>query len=279
MTRAEHLTYCKQCENRTFDPNRGILCKLTGKEADFEGTCPDYVLDAQKVYVPKPAQPIRPNRKRAQTAEYLIWACLLTGAISTFSSYLQHDLIVRVQEGFPIMEEELTRNDLREGIIGILHFLLYVVSAVFFIAWFRRSYFNLHSRTRNLQYSEGWAAGSWFVPILNLFRPYQIMKELDQEHSNLIERRSSEKVRPLGDLIGFWWAFWIFASLIGRYATRLSLRAETLEEILTSTQVNYFVFLFDVPLSLLAIFVIRGISKKEEQLAALEAAEAVPAYS
>lgn len=31
---------------------------------------------------------------------------------------------------------------------------------------------------RNLSHDESWAAGSWFVPILNLFRPVSIMKEM-----------------------------------------------------------------------------------------------------
>ncbi len=45
MTRDEHLVFCKKCLNRSFDSKQGVICKLTGKIADFEDSCKDYALD------------------------------------------------------------------------------------------------------------------------------------------------------------------------------------------------------------------------------------------
>lgn len=45
MTREEHLRFCEKCLNRTFDSNKGIVCKLTGDIAKFENECPDFVRD------------------------------------------------------------------------------------------------------------------------------------------------------------------------------------------------------------------------------------------
>ena len=45
MTREEHLVLCKKCLNRKFDSQKGIVCELTGKIADFEGNCPNFKLD------------------------------------------------------------------------------------------------------------------------------------------------------------------------------------------------------------------------------------------
>ena len=45
MTREEHLEFCKKCQNRSFDSQQGVICKLTGKIADFEDNCKDYELD------------------------------------------------------------------------------------------------------------------------------------------------------------------------------------------------------------------------------------------
>lgn len=42
MDRKEQLHFCKQCHNQKFDPRQGIICGLTNKPADFEGTCPDF---------------------------------------------------------------------------------------------------------------------------------------------------------------------------------------------------------------------------------------------
>ena len=45
MTREEHLKHCKKCLNRKLDMNVGLLCKLTGEKADFEGECSSFKLD------------------------------------------------------------------------------------------------------------------------------------------------------------------------------------------------------------------------------------------
>jgi antitoxin component YwqK of YwqJK toxin-antitoxin module len=45
MTRNEHLEFCSKCLNRRLDLNQGLVCNLTGKIADFEGTCKDFNLD------------------------------------------------------------------------------------------------------------------------------------------------------------------------------------------------------------------------------------------
>jgi uncharacterized RDD family membrane protein YckC len=42
LERSEHLTYCKKCKNQEFDIKQGLICKLTGKIADFDPVCPDF---------------------------------------------------------------------------------------------------------------------------------------------------------------------------------------------------------------------------------------------
>lgn len=49
MTRQEHLKFCKVCVNKELDLKQGLLCKLTGKIADFEDECSSYTLDEKEV--------------------------------------------------------------------------------------------------------------------------------------------------------------------------------------------------------------------------------------
>ncbi len=53
LTRDQHLEFCRRCKNRDFDPQHGIICKLTGKIADFDPTCPSYTVD-ESVKIEKP---------------------------------------------------------------------------------------------------------------------------------------------------------------------------------------------------------------------------------
>jgi hypothetical protein len=56
------------------------------------------------------------------------------------------------------------------------------MTALFFLLWTYRSYRHLSALSdRDLRFSPGWAVGWFFAPIMNLFRPYQVMKEIWEE--------------------------------------------------------------------------------------------------
>jgi hypothetical protein len=83
-----------------------------------------------------------------------------------------------------------------------------VVAAVGFLVWFHRAYKNLKLMGRN-QLGTGWAIGGWFVPFLNLVRPYQIMREL-------VTSSAPARRVDVGPLVGVWWATLIIDSLVQR---------------------------------------------------------------
>jgi len=87
--------------------------------------------------------------------------------------------------------EAAESNDLRQLVIAIISMVVALISAVTFIMWFRRAYFNLHSRVSKLSFTEGWAAGAWFVPIVNLGRPLNIMQELYNKTAALLKEKDS----------------------------------------------------------------------------------------
>ena len=144
-------------------------------------------------------------------------------------------------------DEELNSNDLRVQIVSIVFLVVYVVSAVTFIQWFRRAYYNLHTRVKHLDHTEGWAAGGWFVPILNLFRPYTIMTELYNETNRLLSKGTEgyRKRETMGMTI--WWVLWIIWGFADRISTRLTLKAETIEELTSSTEMAMFCLLYTSP--------------------------------
>ncbi len=45
MTREEQVSYCLNCELRSFNPKKGVLCSLTNEYADFEDFCDSFKLD------------------------------------------------------------------------------------------------------------------------------------------------------------------------------------------------------------------------------------------
>ena len=210
---------------------------------------------------------LRPNGQRAKNAITLIWIVLALEIVSLISGYFQYDLLQTVANGGYISTETATANDTREQIIGIFYLIAYVVSAVTFIQWFRRAYFNLHLKINYLNHTEGWAAGSWFVPIISLYRPYQIMKEIYQETKELLIKKGIVFNQTFSiSALGWWWALWIISNIIGQFVFRYSMKAESIDELTISTVAGIVGNVIGIPLALITIKVIKDYSNVEPLL-------------
>jgi len=219
---------------------------------------------------------MRDNSQRAKLAIIMIWVVTGINALMAASSYLQVNLLNLMADGEAVSDQQTNVNDMREAIIAGLYTIAYIVSAVTFIQWFRRAYYNLHTKVTNLEYTEGWAAGSWFVPILNLFRPYHIMKELYYNTHRLLKREGESYASANLTFVNLWWALWVIVNIAENAITRLSLKAETVEELTLSSQASMVTSLLGLPLGILAVRVISDYAAMESSMAVLSDNEERP---
>lgn len=218
---------------------------------------------------------LRPNEQRARNAVTLIWIMLGLEIISFISGFMQYELLQIAADGGSFTTAEAEANDTREQFIAIIYMITYIVSAVTFIQWFRRAYYNLHLRVNHLSATEGWAAGSWFTPVLNLYRPYQIMKEIYEETSSLLTQYRLNRGEVLSTgMVGLWWTFWIINNLIGQVAFRLP--SDTVDELMAGTVAGMVGNVAGIPLALLAIKVIKDYAAVEPLLREIKEEEEEP---
>lgn len=215
---------------------------------------------------------IRPNLKRAKLAQIFVWIVMVFDIISLISSYLQYNLLQALDNNEEVSNQILESNDTREQVIGILYFIIFIISSIVYIQWFRRAYYNLNIRTQ-CNHSEGWAAGSWFVPIISLFRPYQIMKEMFNKTSYLINSKTSNTEESDNSIIGLWWALWIISNYIGQYVLKNAFKDDTIQSLLNSTIGDLAMSIIGIPLAICAVMIIKSYSLKEEKLSELEKIE------
>jgi hypothetical protein len=202
-------------------------------------------------------QPLKPNAQRAKMAIILIWIVFALNCIALISKFFQYNLLQTVVNGGSITIEEANANDTREQIIAVIYIIFYLVSGVTFIQWFRRAYYNLHERATILSYTEGWAAGSWFVPIIHFYRPYKIMKELYEETQELLAKRGINVEEKLNLVhIGWWWSLWVINSLMGQFLFRYTKSAEGVEELSNATVFGIVGNFIGIPLALITIKII-----------------------
>lgn len=93
------------------------------------------------------------------------------------------------------------------GPLGLAEGALILATVVLFLNWFYRARKNAGLTAWRQRWSPGWAIGSWFLPPVLLWFPYQIMADIwraGRPHG--LRDGSSNAVLP-----GLWWACWALA--------------------------------------------------------------------
>lgn len=215
----------------------------------------------------KSGENIKPNKQRSKIAITLIWIVMVIDVIALFSNYFEYNLAQKVLHDDYVSRTDISANESRQLIIEIIYWIASVLSAVTFILWFRRAYYNLHELVEGLTYDEGWAAGSWFVPIINVYRPYVIMKELYLETKNLLTSKKIEFNQNFNTAsLSYWWGLWIITMFIGNIVTRYSESAETLDVFAAWTLLSMVLNVIMIPCSIITVKVIKDYSMVESLL-------------
>lgn len=200
---------------------------------------------------------LAPNQQRAKTTiilfkTMLVMSLVIVAANLVRLSGFNSDISEELQQAIYLMSQ---------GLLIVARELVHLVTAIFFIMWFRRAYNNLHKIDSSvLSHSEGWAAGGWFVPIISFFYPYQIMKEIWRHTQRHIS--DSREIRNTS-LIGLWWTFFLISNIGGSIAQRIADSTSDPEEQLSYTA---FSVILDLPGLLLAIKLVKTISGFETEL-------------
>ena len=207
---------------------------------------------------------LRPNEQRANTAIIILWIILVAKAATLFSSFYQYSLLETAASGVEVSHFSATMNNIFARMIAVISALAAIVSIITFIQWFRRAYYNLHLKVDYLSFSEGWAAGAWFVPIINLFRPYQIMKELFEVTERLLIKRKDEvKDKLATPIVGWWWGLWILSTMYEYFFVQVSIYLNSVDQMIFGTVLNIISAIITITLCLITIKIIKNYSSVE----------------
>jgi hypothetical protein len=111
------------------------------------------------------------------------------------------------------------------GLIGLLSVLFLVGLLASFVLvgrWIYRASANAHALSDEMTISPGWAVGWYFIPIANLFKPYQAMREIWMAS----HFRGNWHGEPSPSLVTGWWGLWIVVNILDN----ISMRVGSLDE-------------------------------------------------
>ena len=230
--------------------------------------------DLATISSPPPYSPetFRPAYASAHNRARIVTVLLTASAVLSLGSIL----LSALQFLFPqlaLAEEEINAPELIVfGLlilgVGLIQIGVYIATIVVFLMWLYRSYENLPSfgaHKNSIQYSSGWAMGSFFIPFVNLIIPYRAVKELwTKSVPNRLEMFSEPG--PPG-FFPMWWAAWLLSNFANNAYMRLAWNQQLNPEV--DLALGVLTGMLDIVSAVLAIMVVRAIDKQQEESASL----------
>lgn len=216
----------------------------------------------------EPKLEIWDNSNRARYVLIAFSIFIILNIVGLISSYFEYLLLDKMNQGSLVSEDEILYNDLRQGIIGITQMIIYILTIVFFLNWFRRAYGNLHRIGISLNDKESMAIWYWFIPIVFLFKPVQIMREIWTKTLDKINTFNSNFRYSSGYLIiSLWWALFVFSNVIGKYILKSLFKEDSIDQLMDGSILMMVSSCFEIPEALLVMLIVYRISILESTLA------------
>ena len=154
-----------------------------------------------------------------------------------------------------------------QGLIYLLRFPTYTLTAVLFLVWLHRAHSNLEAlEASNLQFTPGWAIGWWFVPFANLVKPFQVVREVWWDSDPEIDNEPvflSESLRSAPTYMGVWWATWLLSNIAANITSRVY-DPDTMSNVEVGGLLFIITGVLSVIAAVLAIMVVKDITQRQE---------------
>lgn len=189
----------------------------------------------------------------------LLFVSILVACVALFDDLAE---FVQVQSG-KATPDQVIDSDPVQGIVGLLQSGLGLVTGITFLKWVYRAYKNIQGfGAENLRYSPGWAVAYYFMPVLGLIRPVQVMNEIWRASDDPRDWRR----RPGSWLIGGWWALFLVYALVTQISLQLALSASNNDQWNFAAIMAILGDLISIPLSIAALRLVTEVFRRQKVL-------------
>lgn len=161
---------------------------------------------------------------------------------------------------------------------GLLMLVAYLLTVVFFCIWVNRANKNARALgSAGMEFTPGWAVGWFFIPVANLWKPFQAVREIYRASDPQSDSLSWKNAAVPG-VLGLWWGLWIAGNLLSNVEFRFALN-EAPEAQMISSWLGVINGGIGVLTALAAIRVVRGIQRRQVEKAERQPANPAPAQA
>lgn len=203
---------------------------------------------------------------RAKFTIFLFGILILCLVVSNILFCIDMYLAARIVAGEEVTSEEVEAHEIRFEGIGLSYQIVSIVLIISFLMWIYRAHSNLMALgAGGLKYSPGWAVGWYFVPFMNLVRPYKVMSELWRASDPSIDSREvlSWKNQWEDPLVLLWWISFMGGNVLGKISESMS--GDSLGSIYQSNGMMMASNGVHIFAAIMAILIIKTINKRQTE--------------
>ncbi|MDF7777438.1 DUF4328 domain-containing protein [Sphingomonas sp. AOB5] len=168
-------------------------------------------------------------------------------------------------------QEDLERLDAISQAISIPVIAVNLIAIVLVARWIWRVNKNAHALSDSMEMTPGWNVGFFFIPILNLWKPFQGI--LQTWRASFSPYNAEDADVPAW--VPVWWVSWIISNILSNIAFRLGMRAETLDDYVAVSWIELWCLPFDLISGITLFLLVTRLSRVQHNVRDVEAHEAV----
>ncbi|WGI22153.1 DUF4328 domain-containing protein [Amylibacter sp. IMCC11727] len=146
------------------------------------------------------------------------------------------------------------------AVIAFGYLIVYFICVVICAFWIYRAASNAEKiMPSDERITAGWSVGWYFVPFMNLWKPFQGMKHIWNSRAGGADLNS-----PLPSNASWWWGCWVASNILGNLQFRLSSN-DNISNLINSEYVGLVASPFSIVAAILFAGLIREVTDMQEQ--------------
>lgn len=202
--------------------------------------------------------------RRARWVIAFFAALILTSLLYAATDLWFITLVSRCEAGMACTLEEGQLLDLSRMVLGFVDLGALLATSMMFLFWLHGAYKYAASFTGALlQYTPGWAVAWWFVPILSLWKPYQVIRELWEVSLPAADSSGPAQVPKSSAVLGWWWAAYLAMNAVSTFDARIYEAANTASALINAGWISIASAAVTIVGAVLAVYVVRTIDRNQ----------------
>lgn len=202
-----------------------------------------------------------------------LWIALGLTPIAFAIDIFQYFVLIDIHnQNFADVEEMRLRaeaSDRNQIIIGAVQLLVWLAVAFLWAFWtFKSNKLARSLGAKDMKYSPGWSVGWYFIPLLNLIKPYLALKEIYLATLNpqRFEVDADVEDQPESlNILKLWWFGSIGERIFGFYLKQVSRGSDTMEQLFYLNKLLIASEFISLATTLMWIWLFREFSRRQDE--------------